>query len=558
MPSRQDCPDQSKWDTGIERVYPLEERRRDRERVPQYANLLRRYTLAALPHEAVEADLARVIDVLHCGRKEMSDLIDYVVLLTSCNTTEPMLLDLEARTLRLLDDWMDAEQCIRAFLASVDLSMRSRLLGSEGTFVPLTNVKGINPIASHVTRVGQLQTQIAARVGELIRPLSGQQRDYQASQLLIGGYQHHQGYFVDTFRAIATQEVARAKLAGLTYLQYLTQHDGVPNDLPVRWNKVVRQHLPIFRRFLAWLMRKQQYQSLPITALVAEPMHHGVSASFLHTFEEVLKASAPLGPDYQAAIQEMRDQHRLDYCPYGVRQQGSYVCFLRGKPFAFFNLIGSHYGKAAVAHELAHAAHLILSDRGRPFEEFGVLAAEVVALVGEQLYFERSLRTAGEGEAKTNLLMDEMRTTIVRVFMPSMWSEFELSAYEHLESGGSLKSEWLCNRLATLLQEYCGPIPIANFVNVGVLWPIHFILFFQPQRHWLYGPAHALGIDLYEALTGGDDSAVTQYIEFLRRSDNFTSSEGLLSAGVDLNSDEHLHAAFRRMEVLMDEIEQSS
>ena len=169
------------------------------------------------------------------------------------------------------------------------------------------------------------------------------------------------------------------------------------------------------------------------------------------TFEEakalVRRATAPLGPDYQRALETALTRRWVDVYPNRGKQSGAY-CHgpgLRLPPVREAELRRHLGAVSTLAHELGHAMHTVFADRAQPFATSGYtpFLGEVASTFNENLLVRHLLASDAPDAFKVFVLdnfLEEVRATLYR---QGLFAQFERAMHERGETGVSLTPDWL-------------------------------------------------------------------------------------------------------------------
>ncbi len=360
--TRDQCPENRKWDRAIEEVFPDAERERRHANVEACSAVLENIPLgsaALLDDQAIQTLAQRV----HVADADLKALQEHEALVWSCDPQNPLVHALQERNRLLSERLQRAKAHAIRVLSTADVSKLAPLLEAlklaPDTSTILTQATAALAVAM------ELQGRILLTSQTVSAKLQGRQADEANNLILRRLYAQYQQPFVDALQQMAALRVGEARASGLSFRRYLAEQNGVPVALFSNWSEVVRQQLPLFRRFLAWNRRFFGPEQIPFTHLIQEPGARGQPITLEQTLAQVMLACAPLGPDYVAAIAELRDNGRIDHCQSQGRRPGNARKWLLGKAFIFLNYSSSSYAaRRVVAHEVGgHGAQSILRAR---------------------------------------------------------------------------------------------------------------------------------------------------------------------------------------------------
>ena len=107
--------------------------------------------------------------------------------------------------------------------------------------------------------------------------------------------------------------------------------------------------------------------------------------------ELTLKAVAPLGPDYAAALKKGFESRWIDWMPTTGKKSGAYStgAAYDVHPYQLLNFNGAYDDVSTLAHESGHSMHSYLSNKNQPYAtaHYSIFVAEVASTLNENLLF---------------------------------------------------------------------------------------------------------------------------------------------------------------------------
>jgi len=328
----------------------------------------------------------------------------------------------------------------------------------------------------------------------------------------------------------------------------------------------VRANLPTLHRYLKLRQRMMGLDTLAYEDLYAPIVR---SVDLRYTPEQaqdlVLKAVAPLGPDYVAALKKGFADRWIDWMPTTGKRSGAYSTGVYGvHPFQLQNFTGLYDEVGTVAHESGHSMHTFLSSRAQPFvnADYPIFIAEVASTLNEALLLEYMLKQTKDTDTRLFLLgsrLDNLRQTL---FRQTMFAEFELRIHEIAESGEPLTGEKLTTLYRTMLKEYYGVAQGVCKVDdlYGIEWTYipHFFYDFYVYQYAtsiVASSSLARGILAEAAAAKPSTKARDAYLTMLSSGSSKYAIDLLKDAGVDMTTPAPFTAAMADMNSVMDQME---
>ncbi len=236
--------------------------------------------------------------------------------------------------------------------------------------------------------------------------------------------------------------------------------DNIPVNVYTQLVKDAHRHLPTLHRYLALRQRMLGVERLRYEDLYV-PLVDDSSRAF--TPDEatalVVRAVAPLGADYGAALAEGLRGKWTDWYPSTGKRSGAYSTMVYGlHPFQLQNFTGKYTEVSTLAHESGHSMHSYLAARAQPFvtARYPIFIAEVASTLNENLLVHTMLADATSDDERLFLLGSELETLRTTLFRQVLFAEFELRIHQNVEKGEPLTGESLKALYLELLRTYYG------------------------------------------------------------------------------------------------------
>lgn len=232
----------------------------------------------------------------------------------------------------------------------------------------------------------------------------------------------------------------------------------------------------------------------------------------------------------------------------GAYSGGSYD----SAPYILMNYNDTLNSAFTLIHELGHSMHSFYSRKNQDFynANYSIFVAEVASTCNECLLNDYLLKTVEDKEKRKYILghfIDGFRATVYR---QTMFAEFERDIHAHVEAGGTLTADFLCNHYLSLVKLYFGPNVVID-EEIKYEWariPHFYANFYVYQYATGFSAAVALSD---QVLSGNPDAAL-----------NFLSSGGsdypinvLRNAGIDMETEEPVARALKVFANCIDEYE---
>ncbi len=235
----------------------------------------------------------------------------------------------------------------------------------------------------------------------------------------------------------------------------------------------------------------------------------------------------------------------------GAYSWGSY----NSHPYLLLNWGGTMEDVFTLVHEMGHSIHSYMTNKNQPYHysEYSLFVAEVAAVASEALFLDYTLKKTTDPTERLfllNMYMNNITGTFLRQIF---FNEFELKAHEMAERGESLTKQSLGDAYAKLWKDYYGPeLVLDEEFHAGWSRIPHFYRTFYV---WVYASSFAAGEAIAERFREGDQSAVKDYLNFLKLGDSVYPMEALKQAGVDITDPTVIRTVMKRYEETLNQME---
>ena len=279
------------------------------------------------------------------------------------------------------------------------------------------------------------------------------------------------------------------------------------------------------------------------------------SIPYAEAKQTIYDALYPLGDEYRAILKEGFENRWVDVYENEGKQSGAYSAGAEPHPYVLMNYTGTLDSQFTLAHEMGHALHSYLSNNTQnPIDaNYVIFVAEVASTCNEALLMEYLLsRTTDKRERAylINHFLDQFKGTLYR---QTMFAEFELNIGKMVAEGRTLTADVLCQEYRRLNELYYGPDMVVDD-EIAMEWariPHFYFNYYVFQ----YATGYSAAIALSRKILSEGQSAVEDYLNFLRGGCSKSPIDLLKGAGVDMTSPEPVNQALALFGRLLDEME---
>lgn len=348
-----------------------------------------------------------------------------------------------------------------------------------------------------------------------------------------------------------------------TTLESALNGDNLPPDVYTTLIEQVNKSLPTLHRFLDLKKRMLGVNELHYYDLYT-PLVKKVDLKF--TVEEgqqvILDALKPMNAEYLATVKKSFDYRWIDFIPTEGKRSGAYSSgsAYDVHPYILMNWNDDYESISTLAHELGHTMHSFYSNTNQPFAkaDYSTFVAEIASTTSETLLNNYMVKNATSDEEKLFLLgsyLDLLRTTI---FRQTAFAEFELEIHSRIEQGQPLTGDELCNIYYDIVKKYYGHDTGHCIVDPYIQYEWAYIPHFMGYNYYVFQYATSLiySTAFAEKIINEGSPAVENYYKILKGGGSKYAVELIKDAGLDPLSSEPFELTMKKMNKVMDEIEE--
>lgn len=339
--------------------------------------------------------------------------------------------------------------------------------------------------------------------------------------------------------------------------------DNLPPSVYTTLVGQINKSLPTLYRFLDLKKRMLGVDTLHYYDLYT-PLVKKVDLKF--TVEQgqqaILDALKPLKSDYLATVKKAFDNRWVDFIPTEGKRSGAYSTggAYDVHPYILMNWNDDYESLSTLAHELGHTMHSYYSNSNQPFakSDYATFVAEIASTTNETLLNNYMVANAKTDDEKLFLLgsyLDLLRTTI---FRQTSFAEFELEIHKRVEQGQPLTGDDLCKIYYDIVKKYYGNdeghCVVDPYIQYEWAYIPHFLGYtyyvFQYSTSLIYATAFA------EKIVNEGTPAVDKYYNILKGGGSKYAVDLIKDAGIDPLSSEPFELTMKKMNKVMDQIEE--
>lgn len=333
--------------------------------------------------------------------------------------------------------------------------------------------------------------------------------------------------------------------------------NNIPASVPDKLIEAVNANLETFYKYMRLRKRVLGVDELHLYDIYTPII---TNVDFAIEYDEakdmVTRALGALGEDYQNIIKTAFTDGWIDVYESEGKRSGAYSWgTYDSKPYVLLNHKPNVDSMFTLAHELGHSMHSYLTRKQQPYVygNYSIFVAEVASTTNEALLNDYLLKTITDPEKKKFILnhyLEQFRGTI---FRQTMFAEFERDIHQHVENGGALTAEFLCDHYYALNKKYFGPDVVID-ESIRYEWariPHMYYNFYVYQ----YATGFSAAIALADQILKQGAPALDRYLTFLSSGSKDYPINILREAGADMETETPVSNALSVFKSVVDELD---
>ena len=378
-----------------------------------------------------------------------------------------------------------------------------------------------------------------------------------AYEALYSTYEQYQHTYAKTLQTNVKVQNYRAKVRNYkSAREAALAANFVPESVYDNLVSAVRKHLPLLHRYLAL-----RSKILGIPDLKMYDVYTPLSTvEYSFTYEEALKkaedALAVLGEDYLSRVKRAFSERWIDVYENQGKRSGAYSGgSYDTNAFMLLNWQDNLDNLFTLVHETGHSMHSSYTRETQPYVygDYSIFLAEIASTTNENILTEKLLQEVQDDATRFAILnnfLDGFRGT---VFRQTQFAEFEHAIHQADQNGEVLTSEFLNKLYADLNQEYYGLSKEDN-PQIQYEWA-RIPHFYYNYYVYQYSTGFAAASALAEKIVHGTQEDRDKYIDYLKAGNSDYPLNVIRKAGVDMEKEDYLDAAFAVFERRLNEFE---
>ena len=279
--------------------------------------------------------------------------------------------------------------------------------------------------------------------------------------------------------------------------------------------------------------------------------------SYDEAVQIVLDSLKIMGDDYLSSLKKAFNNRWIDVYETRSKKSGAYSSgtTFGVHPYVLLNWNDLLNDVFTLAHEMGHNMHSFYTGLNQPYTyaNYSIFLAEVASTFNENLLLDHLIKISKSKEEKLFLLEKYLNNITTTVYRQVMFAEFESLTHFKVENGIALTPDVLCQMYKDIYQKYWGPEMVIDDEETFT-WarvPHFYYNFYVYQYATGFAASEALALKVKSE----GQPAVQKYLDFLKAGSSDYPINILNKAGVNMNSLEPILAVTKKMNQLIDQIE---
>ena len=422
------------------------------------------------------------------------------------------------------------------------------------TFAILDNADIVFPVVHN-----EAGEEVQLTHGNYISLVESKNREVrkEAYEALYSIYEQYQHTYAKTLQTNVKVQNYNAKVRKFSSAREAAlSANFIPESVYDSLVSAVNKHLPLLQRYIAL-----RSKILGIADLKMYDVYTPLSETdYKFSYEEALAKSeevlAVLGEDYLGRVKQAFSERWIDVHENQGKRSGAYSGgSYDTNAFMLLNWQDTLDNLFTLVHETGHSMHSSYTRENQPYVygDYSIFLAEIASTTNENILTEKLLEEVEDDATRFAILnhfLDGFRGT---VFRQTQFAEFEHAIHKADQEGQVLTSEFLNDLYAELNEKYYG-LKKEDNSQIQYEWA-RIPHFYYNYYVFQYSTGFAAASALAEKIVYGTQEDKDKYINYLKAGNSDYPLNVIKKAGVDMEKEDYLNAAFAVFERRLDEFE---
>lgn len=379
----------------------------------------------------------------------------------------------------------------------------------------------------------------------------------EAYEALYSVYEQYQHTYAKTLQTNVKVHNYNAKVRKFSSAREAAlSANFIPESVYESLVSAVNKHLPLLHRYVqlrAKILGISDLKMYDVYTPLSEIDYKFTYEAALMKAEEVL---AILGDDYLNRVKKAFSERWIDVCENQGKRSGAYSGgSYDTNAFMLLNWQDTLDNLFTLVHETGHSMHSSYTRETQPYVygDYSIFLAEIASTTNENILTEKLLEEVDDDQTRFAILnhfLDGFRGT---VFRQTQFAEFEHAIHKADQEGQVLTSEFLNNLYADLNEKYYGLTKEDN-PQIQYEWA-RIPHFYYDYYVFQYATGFSAASALADKIVNGTQEDKEKYLHYLKAGNSDYPLNVIKKAGVDMEKEDYLNAAFAVFERRLDEFE---
>ena len=379
----------------------------------------------------------------------------------------------------------------------------------------------------------------------------------EAYEALYSVYEQYQHTYAKTLQTNVKVHNYNAKVRKFSSAREAAlSADFIPESVYDSLVSAVNKHLPLLQRYIAL-----RAKILGISDLKMYDMYTPLSETdYKFTYEEALAKSeevlAILGEDYLSRVRTAFSERWIDVHENQGKRSGAYSGgSYDTNAFMLLNWQDTLDNLFTLVHETGHSMHSSYTRETQPYVygDYSIFLAEIASTTNENILTEKLLEEVEDDATRFAILNHFLDGFWGTVFRQTQFAEFEHAIHKADQEGQVLTSEFLNELYADLNEKYYG-LKKEDNPQIQYEWA-RIPHFYYDYYVFQYSTGFSAASALAEKIVHGSQEDKDKYLDYLKAGNSDYPLNVIKKAGVDMEKEDYLNAAFAVFERRLDEFE---
>ena len=241
------------------------------------------------------------------------------------------------------------------------------------------------------------------------------------------------------------------------------------------------------------------------------------------------------------------------------KKTGAYSSGVYGHhPYILLNFDNTQDAVFTLAHEAGHSIHTMFANEAQKeaTADYQIFVAEIASTFNEHNLLDYLVKNAKTKNEKIALLEQAIDDIMSTFFRQTLFATYEYEAHKLVEEGKPITASSLSQIMVDLYKSYYD-IDITKEDGKEFVWAYIPHLTYTPFYVYQYATSFSASLKIYENIKNNVSGAMDNYINMLKAGGKTYPVDVVKIAGVDLTTEEPFMAVVRRLNTLLDELEEA-